>query len=69
MLWSIFRINQRGIIYRTDSRLKVENVTIYVDARKLVTGVDLYLHPSVDKPDENVVDPISVALSSTKSHT
>ena len=47
----------------------MENVTIYVDARKLVTGVDLYLHPFVDKPDENVVEPISVALSSTKSHT
>ena len=47
----------------------MENVTIYVDARKLVTGVDLYLHPSVDKPDKNVVEHISVALSSTKSHT
>ena len=69
MLWSIFWINQRGIIYRKDSRLKVETVTIYVYARKLVTGVDLYLHPSVDKPDENVVESISVALSSTKSHT
>ncbi len=57
------------MIYRTDSRLKVKNVTIYVDGRKLVTGVDLYLHPPVDKPDENVVEPISVALSSTKSHT
>ena len=69
MLWSIFRINKCGMIYRTDSRLKVKNVTIYVDARKLVMGVDLHLHPSVDKPDKNVVEPISVALSSTKSHT
>ena len=69
MLWSIFRINQRSKIYRTNSRLKMENVTIYVDARKLVMGVDLHLHPSVDKPDKNVVEPISVALISTKSHT
>ena len=47
------QINQRGIIYKTDSHLKIGHVFIYGEVRLLVAEEDLYLQPSGYKPDEN----------------
>ena len=62
------QINQRGIIYKTDSHLKIGHTFIYGEVRRLVAEEDLYLQPFGYKPDENLENPTSVALSPTKIH-
>ncbi len=62
------QINQCGIIYKTDSHLKIGHAFIYGEVRRLVAEEDLYLQPFGYQPDENLEKPASVALSHTKSH-